>query len=286
MRNTSPRFGALLATIGLSASAVGVAQTAPPATPVAVQQFEVASVKRSTSTQPGASLSPQGRDRLVVTNAPPRFIIQVAYGVPEYRLEGGPEWIGSERYDIQAKADRDVPFAQMLPMLRALLVERFKLATHSQTRSMPGYALVLARQDGTPGERLRPADPGCVPSQRPAAPRAFGSRDMPPCGMAITSDRSIRMNGRTLAELATALSQRVGRPVTDRTGLAGRHVIQLDWVPDPRPGAPIDPSAAAAPDDGVVLFTALQEQLGLKLESERVDVEVVVIDHVERPTPD
>ena len=137
---------------------------------------------------------------------------------------------------------------------------------------MQGFTLVLARSDGRLGERLRRSDSPCEPPQRPTFPR---------CGQDLGSDYSFRMNSLPLSMLVAALRQRVDAPVTDRTGLAGDFVLELEWTPDRRPGAAGNP-----PDDSVSLVTALREQLGLKLQREKVDVDVVVIDGVERPTAD
>jgi uncharacterized protein (TIGR03435 family) len=239
-------------------------------------RFEVASVKRNASNAPGFTLTPVG-GRFVATNVPLRFIIMAAFRIPAYRLDGGPGWINSERYDIQATPSAASAW-QWPEMLRALLFDRFKLATHTERRSIQGFALVLARSDGRLGERLRRSDVLCDTPQTPAEPRPFNPTTLAPCGQAVGSDHSLRMNTLPFALLASELTQRVGAPVEDRTGLEGNFVIELDWAPD-RPGAP-------APGDGVVLFTALQEQLGLRLQRERVDVDVVVIDRVERPTED
>ena len=106
---------------------------------------------------------------------------------------------------------------------------------------------------------------------------------MPPCGMGSGSDRRLRFNARPLADLVAHISRRVGRPVVDRTGLEGPFDVRLEWTADTHTSAPL---TQAGPDDGVSLFTALQEQLGLKLQSERVDAEFFVIDRVERPAED
>jgi uncharacterized protein (TIGR03435 family) len=251
--NRLPLIAALLlATVGAAA------QSAP--------QFEVASVKRSTSGAPGFTLSQLPGGHFVATNVPLRFIVMAAFGVPAYMVDGGPGWINSERYDIQAMAeDRPSFYRQWPDMLRGLLVERFKLATHTERRPMQGFALVLARADSRLGERLRRTD---TCELTPV---------LPPCGQARGSDHSYQMNGMTLSALTYMLRQRVDAPVEDRTGFTGNFVVELDWALE-RPGSP-----DAVPDDGVMLVTALQEQLGLKLQRERVDVEVVVIDRVERP---
>jgi uncharacterized protein (TIGR03435 family) len=228
-------------------------------------RFEVASVKRSTSNAPGFTMMPEP-GRFSATNVPLRFIIMAAVRVPAYGLEGGPGWINSERYDIQASNADGAPLQQWPERLRSLLNERFNLATHAERRSMMGYALVVARSDGRLGEQLR-RTPSCEASQA-----------LPPCGQAQGSDHSYRMNGLPLSMFVSTLTQRVGGPVEDRTSLEGHFVIELDWALERRPGAPESP-----PENGVSLFTALQEQLGLKLRPEKVNVDVVVIDRIERP---
>jgi uncharacterized protein (TIGR03435 family) len=234
----------------------------------ATPRFEVASVKRSTSGAPGFTMMPEP-GRFSASNVPLRFIIMAAFRVPMYRLDGGPGWIDSERYDIQGKEPDGAPPQQWPERLRTLLAERFSLATHTERRSVPGFALMLARGDGRLGERLRRTD-GCE-----------NTPSLPPCGQARGSDHSYQMNGLGLSMLANVLTLHVGRPVDDRTGLTGTFVVELDWALERRPGPP-----SAPPDNGVALVTAIQEQLGLKLQRERVDVDVVVIDRVERPAPD
>ena len=246
--------------------AVIVTVGGPEAPPYAqTAQFEVASVKRSTSDAPGFAMLPEP-GRFSATNVPLRFIIMAAVRAPAWALDGGPGWIDTERYDIQAKEPDGAPPQQWPERLRALLVERFKLATHTERRSMQGFGLTVARSDGRLGDRLRRTD-SCEKST-----------SLPPCGQSRGSDRSFQMNGLPLATLVTNLRQRVGGPVEDRTGLAGNFITELEWALERRPGSP-----DAVSDDGVALVTALQEQLGLKLQRERVNVDVVVIDRVERP---
>jgi uncharacterized protein (TIGR03435 family) len=243
-------------------------------------QFEVASVRRSVATDDDGSIGAQPNGRFVVRNVPLRFIIQVVHEVPAFRVTGGPGWIDSERYDIQAKAADAVPEAQLHAMMRALLADRFKLALHTETRPVAGFALVRARPNGSLGPELRPHPEPCPPDPVPAAPPPAVDA-MPPCGRMSGSDRLIRMNARPLADLATILSRRVARPVVDRTGLNGLFDVNVAWTADARSSAPLT-QAPAAPDDSVSVFTALQEQLGLRLRSEQVDTEFLVVDRVER----
>ncbi len=242
-------------------------------------QFEVASVKRNSSNDDrGSFISPAPGGRFVATNAPLRSIIQVVYGVPPYALVGGPDWLDSTRYDIQGKAAADLPMAQIYSMVRGLLAERFKLSVRTEQRDTPGYALVLARHDARLGASLTRLDTDCAQVQRPAgAPVVVDG--LPPCRRIFSEDRRIGMNGRPLDDFARALSPRVGRPVANRTGLEGSYALRFQWAPD------LDASPPANPE-GMSLFTALEEQLGLKLVGERTMMDVVVIEHVERPTDD
>lgn len=244
-------------------------------------QFEVASIRRSVAADDDGSIGAQPNGRFVVRNVPLRFIIQVVHEVPAFRVTGGPDWIDSERYDIQAKADAAVPEAQLHAMMRALLADRFKLALHTETRPVAGFALVRARPNGPLGPRLRAhPDPCSADALPPAQVPAIDA--MPPCGRMSGSDRLIRMSARPLADLATILARRVARPVVDRTGLTGLFDVDLAWTGDARSSAPLA-QAPAAPDDGVSVFTALQEQLGLRLQGERLETEFLAIDRVERP---
>ena len=244
-------------------------------------QFEVAAIRRNLSGEQEGAIGAQSNGRFVVRNVPLRFIIQVVHEVPAFRITGGPDWVDAEHYDIQAKAAEAVPEAQLHAMMRALLADRFKLAMRREMRPVTGFALVRGRPNGPLGPQLRAHPEPCPPDpEPPPAPAAFDA--VPPCGKMSGSDRLIRMTARPLADLATILSRRVARPVVDRTGLTGLFDVQLQWTADARSSAPLT-QAPAAPDDGVSVFTALPEQLGLRLQSERVDTEFLVIDRVERP---
>jgi uncharacterized protein (TIGR03435 family) len=235
----------------------------------------------------------------MVTNYPLRGLIQFAYQLQGFQVDGGPGWISSDRFDIVAKAEGDPPPVppggppdEMMLMLRTLLAERFKLAMHKETRELPVYALVIARADGKLGPRLHQSSTDCqsLLTPRPGGPPpvapAPGAR--PLCGLR-GGPASLTAGGFPLSQLASALSQRLQRVVVDRTGLTGNFDFDLTFAPDqiPKelqgpdapPSPPIDPNAPS-------IFTALQEQLGLKLDSQKGPVEVSVIDRVERPTED
>jgi uncharacterized protein (TIGR03435 family) len=266
--------------------------------------FEVASVKANKSGDNRTMIGGQPGGRFTVTNAALRQIIQISYQIQPFQLVGGPNWINDERFDIVAKAPPNTPLiapggvspGPMQIMMRNLLAERFKLKVHTESREMPIYALVLARSDGKLGPKLSKSSTDCAtlrgrgPGGPPPAPPAPGER--PQCGM-MMGIGSVAAGGVTMTQLATLLSQRVGRTVIDKTGLTGFYEFNLDFTPDqmppagaqgaPPPGAPqfppVDPN-------GPSIYTALQEQLGLKLDSQRGAVDVVVIDSVEHPTED
>ncbi len=268
------------------------AQTAT--TPAAEARFEVASVKPNKSGDGRVMLSLPPTGRLTATNVPLRLLLQTAFDVQGFQIVGGPSWITSDRFDIVAKTPEGaVTPEQVRPMLRALLADRFKLITHTETRDMPIYALVVARPDGKfgPNMKVNPLDCEAVfRAGRGGAPPPPPQPGEPiQCGFMI-GPGTMTAGGMLLGELARSLSPFVGRIVLDKTGLKDRYDFQLKYAPEgrgvgpgPGPGGPdsqpVDPNMPS-------LFTALQEQLGLKLESERGPVEIVVIDRVEQPTED
>jgi uncharacterized protein (TIGR03435 family) len=264
-----------IAAVGCTASAAVWAQAPAAAarTSAAPVAFEVASVKTSESDEKPIWTA-RGR-RFSATNIPLRGLMRIAFGtaegggvrqLPDDQLIGGPAWIASARYDIVADGpDGAQPPGAMLRMLQSLLADRFKLAAHHETRELPVYALVAARRDGTLGARLRPAEKGAVNALRAGPGR-------------ITS------MGTTIGSLADTLRRFAGRGVVDETGLTGYFAIDLEWAPTPdqqtqRPGGAVLPVNG----DGPSLFTALQEQLGLKLEPRRGPVDVLVLDAVHSP---
>jgi uncharacterized protein (TIGR03435 family) len=275
-----------------------------PAIDAAGLSFEVASVKpnKSGEAQLAGIMFPPG-GRFMARNATLRELILAAYGeaIPlhDSQIVGGPVWVNSDRFDIDAKAASEPPPGAVGPpplmfaMLRTLLRERFKLSAHLQTREMPIYALVMARSDGRLGPQLRQSDVDCDAVR---ATRARGGPPQPPAAGEAPLCGSIAGPGRLTARAATLvalagwyLSGIANRIVIDRTGLTGVFDWTLEWSPEalPQPlrasGAP--PTPPGDPN-GPSIFTALQEQLGLKLESARGPVDVLVIDSVQQPTPD
>src|SRR5215813_8474686 len=251
--------------------------------------FEVASVKPNKSGLPAMNLGRPLRGRTFsATNVALRNVIALAYGIPVERVVG-PSWIGAastdlrfvggDRFDISATLPQGSSVDQVPAMLRALLSDRFKMVAHKEVREAPTYALVVARNDGRPGPQLRKASIDCeaeeaagtiIPAARP------GERGL--CDSEVGG--SILGRGQRITTLARMLSMFADRPVVDRTGLIGGFDFDLRFpeldTPRDATGPRTDPSTG--------MFTALQEQLALKLESTRGEFEFVVIDNVQHPT--
>jgi uncharacterized protein (TIGR03435 family) len=255
--------------------------------------FEVASVKRNTSGDQGSGISGPRAGSFTSTNVPLDRLVAWAFGVRDDQLIGLPTWTHGERYNVVAKyPNNETPSPDRLQlMVQTLLADRFGVKTHKESREGPTYSLVVARGDGRLGPKLKPITIDCQEyiRSRIAAGQmvmATGRGDAPTC-TGVTSNRFIKMSGRPIAILATALAAQVARPVIDKTGLTGNFEINVEWSPNLAAPTPSDSALqTAAVDDGVSLFTALEEQLGLKLEPSRGAVDVLVIDHVERPTAD
>ena len=265
--------------------------------------FEVASLKPNKSGSNNIGIRFPGVGQFNVINMPLREMIRFASDLQPMQIEGGPDWISSDRFDIVAKAEGRPTMPQVNAMLRSLLAERFALRTHVETRELPIYELVVARADKRLGAQLQPADPDCRPLRTPnAAPKPQpppsggpGPETIPPsddgsnlrCG-ALFGPGFITLRQFTMARFARDLSMVARRIVVDRTGLAGRYDIDVEFSPEFRPAPPpgVPDLAPAVTSDGPSLFTAVQEQLGLKLESARGPVEVLVVDRADRPTPD
>jgi uncharacterized protein (TIGR03435 family) len=259
-------------------------------------KFEVTSVKPNKSGDGRVMLSMPPTGRYTATNVPLRLLVQNSYGLQPFQLVGAPNWMTSDRFDIVAKAPDGFTPDQLRPMVRSLLADRFKLKAHVETREMPTYDLVLARPDGKLGPNLKPSKTDC---KTMFANRRGGPPPAPPqpgqpmeCGFMIGGG-TMNAGGMALTQLAQSLAQFVNRIVIDKTGLAGEYDFQLAYTPEGRGGLPGIPGgpppgvdAPAADPDRPSLFTALQEQLGLKLDSQKGPVDVLVIDSVEQPTED
>jgi bla regulator protein blaR1 len=244
--------------------------------------FEVATIKRNTAVDPGFALGfqPGGRFRAVGMDV--RTLIAIAYQPPRLlpsQIVGGPDWMHTDGYDITAKAGDNLAGgtpaqqnARRGELLQSLLEDRFKLKVHRETRQLPRLALVLARKDGALGSHMRRAPVDCI-----AEPTRCETRSVP--GQLTSTNMTM---GGLAIYLASNVIQNV---VVDRTGLTGFFAIDLEWAPD-RTLLPLNGDATPPQSDRPSIFAALQDQLGLKLETERGTVEVLVVDHVERPIED
>jgi uncharacterized protein (TIGR03435 family) len=238
------------------ALALGAQAAAPPKT------FDAVSIRKREGGSGGSTVRPAGG--FIAPNLPVLNLITLSYDLRHVQLVGGPEWIRTDRYDIMARAEGSPPLTELRPMLQAMLADRFKLVTHRETREVQGYRLVMV-QPGRLGPKLQPGADCGLKAARPNGP----------CGISYNGP-SLAFRGSPIANLLGNLEAGAGGPVIDATGLSGIYDFELRWS-EVGPGGP--PSA-----DVPNLFTALQEQLGLKLEPTRVALDVLVIDSIERPT--
>ncbi len=220
-------------------------------------------------------------DGFSASNVTLKTLLTSAYGVKYDRISGGPGWTDSDHFDIEAKvvaADGATPHPltreQSNLMLRSLLADRFKLVVHNETKELPIYELVIAKG----GSKLQEAKPGDSNPNGTKGPDAVAR-----AGMIVMNMRpgQLKDPAMQLAALISWLSGQLGRPVVDKTGLTGKYDINLHWTPDPGPGSD---DATSTDSSGPSIFTAVQEQLGLKLVSTKGPVVTLVIDHVEPPT--
>jgi len=269
----------------VSAMAVAAAQSLQPV-------FDVASVKENTSVSDTGGIAPTMPGRVRIINMPMRFILLDAFRLMDHQLIGAPDWTESARFDISATyaAEAASTDDEARAMLRTLLADRFGLKTHREMRELPIYSLVMARKDGALGPQLVRSAIDCdrwIAEKRPqmgagsASPVAPGGK-RPVC-MILTTRRFIAAGTRTMQDLLGPLQAMTGRPVIDRTGLIGAFDFDLQWTSGP---VALAGGPTAPPDDGPSIFVALQEQLGLRLEPGRAPFDVVVVDAVQRPTPD
>ena len=233
-------------------------------------QFDAASIKPNTSVRIGITVNTTGNGDFAATNVSLRNLIAYAYHVKEFQTSGGPKWVDSERYDVLARPphDADLPGSSWQQRddrnrirMRSLLADRFQLVVHNETKEMPVYALVIAKN----GPHLEAAKGGSA--QR----GIYRQRGLFTC---------TAVSMKTFTEWG--LSPRLGNIVLDKTGLTGEYDFKLRYADDspPEPGA--DPAEAPGDPSGPSLAMALQEQLGLKLETQKAPVEVIVVDRAEK----
>jgi uncharacterized protein (TIGR03435 family) len=263
------------------------------------RRFAVVSVKPSAPSTGGPTrmtAGPRGGGQWLAANVPLAFILMGVY--PDFSLPGqivgGPEWIRTQAFDVNAKADGNPPFDVITAMVKELLADRFKLKVHTEARDVDVYALVLARPDGRLGPNIKKAAVDCVArAEELKRARAAGAAPSPPsppqpgqrpeCGMMSAASNGVQrvlIGGNPIGAVGMAIQSTVGRQVIDRTGVTGAYDIDLEFS-----GAGQLATNTDQPSAFPSVFTALQEQLGLKLESRKERMEVLVIDSVEMPTP-
>jgi bla regulator protein BlaR1 len=252
---------------------------------VFAQKFEVASIKPNKSNDHRIMIGIQPGGRFNASNVTVKQLITMAYGIRDYQVSGLPSWAESDHYDIAAKpegGDSSAPDAKtqqekMRAMIKDLLADRFGMKTHSETKELPIYALVVAKN----GPKMEESKEN-APEAADGVPRGRGGQ-MIRMGRGQLSGQEMRMD-----MLVNQLSQILRRNVVDKTGLTGKYDIKLNWTPDPGEGGmmpgPSDGAPPPSADSGPSIFTAIQEQLGLKLDSQRGPVELVVVDKIERPS--
>jgi uncharacterized protein (TIGR03435 family) len=263
--------------------------------------------------------------RLTVANLPLRLLIRLAFEVQDFQVVGGPSDLLAQKFDITAKAEDGAgqSLRDLLAMTRTLLAERFALRTHLENREASTYALVVARPDGRLGPNLRPSTADCASRQGetqerlaalanegPAALMKAMAAGPIPCTVmpalsgggaagaaagglsGLAGGIALRGDGQTMLSLVQLLTQATGRQVVDRTSLAGLYDWNLRFDPEVmlrmagQLGMNVPAASSLPPSDSPALLTAIQEQLGLKLDSQKGPVEHLVIDHVEAPSPD
>jgi uncharacterized protein (TIGR03435 family) len=244
--------------------------------------FAVATVKANTSGDPNFSVRIVPGGRLHAVNATLRSLITTAYEIPDSRLTGGPSWINSARFDVDAKGTTQAS-DQILAELKQLLSDRFHLSIRTELKEESVYAIVI----GHGGPRLQPPRAACFDPTPGLPPPASAPGEPPPrpCGGFNHSTGQILGAAVPMRHFAMYLARILGKPVINQTGLDGPFDIVLNWTPAPGEWDVryLPPGAAPPSPDGPSIFTAMQDQLGLRLESTRGQIETFVINHAEKP---
>ena len=289
--------------VGLAIGTGHAQEPSPTATQTETYSFEVATLKQNTSGERGGGIRRLPGGRVTVTNMAARQLVAFAYSLQlgQFQLVGGPSWLADDKFDITAKMEGNPEWGgpgsnkpdPITIAMRKLLADRFKLKVHTESRELDAYALVVARP-GTLGPKLKPSPTDCAAMLKDAqagklpplpAPGSLKTDETMPCSI-MGGRGMVRFDGFPMSQVAGMFTGQAGRIVVDRTGLTGNWQFVLTFLPEqplagPPGGAepPIDPNAPS-------FFTALQEQLGLKLESTKAPVTVAVIDSAEHPTDD
>jgi uncharacterized protein (TIGR03435 family) len=277
------------------------AQEPPPsAKPADDGTFEVATLKQNKSGERGGGIRRLPGGRVTVTNMAARQLVGFAYQLQPYQLIGGPGWLADDKFDLTAKMegnpDWGVPGTgrpdPIQLAMRKLLAERFKLKLHTESRDLDAYALVLVKP-GVTGPQLKPSPTDCAElmkqaqrGQLPPPPQGPPSFDKPmPCSI-MGRIGGFAFDGFPISQAAGMMTGQAGRPVVDRTGLTGNWQFVMTFAQERPLGAPPEANIPAPDPNAPSFFTALQEQLGLKLESTKAPFDVTVIDAAEHPADD
>lgn len=277
-------FGLKLTLVSAGLAALVVPIAIGQQTPAPGPEFEVATIKPNTKGGPGIITRRPVPGRWESENTPLSFLILHAWNARRFQLVGGPEWIRTERFDIQASVPLPATTQQIQLMLQRLLEDRFRLKIERVQREQPVFVLLLASR----GLKFRPIAPGsCVtmgPDGQFPEPEA-GKPRLPGCGDAGYGPSMINGNGITMAEFARLLEEVTQRPVIDKTGLTDMYNVNIKWMADESTPGPLGgPLTANDNQPGPSLFTVLQEELGLRLEASRAAAESLVIQSAERPS--
>jgi uncharacterized protein (TIGR03435 family) len=259
--------------IGLASSSLYKAEPQSKA-PLA---FEVASIKPNATGDNRVMMQAAPGGRMNMTGVTMKLLMRNAFRVQDFQIIGGPAWMEADRWDIQTKAEENASPAQVNEMLQTLLADRFQLKFHKETRELSVYELVIAKG----GAKLQETKPDGAPMAGPRG-EVLGR------GAMVVGRSQLAGSGMTITQLSSMLANTLGRTVIDKTGLTGNYDVRLSWTPEPGQGGlvggggapppPVDPDAAAPS-----IFTAIQEQLGLKIDSGKGPVEVYVIERAEKP---
>jgi uncharacterized protein (TIGR03435 family) len=274
------------------------AKSAPPASEATINgfAFDVVAVKPFQQKDGGMSMMTRFTPNGVTAQGPSlHMLIRMAYGLEDNQILNEPAWLGSDSFEVDAKMDEETTAAfnklngkdQMKArehMMQGMLADRFKLGSHKETRDLPIFNLVVAKG----GPKFKEAKEGDTYPNGMKGPDGHGGG-----GMIMVGPDTLTMQGGEVKSMVSILSDQLGHHVIDKTGLTGKYDVSLKWAPQDRQGLEMKGAAnsggesgGAAPAEasGPSIFAALQEQLGLKLESAKAPVEVLVIDHAEQPS--
>ena len=279
------------------AQQVGVLNAPPAGGPASAGSpaFDVTSVKPNNSGSGRISIMPGVNGGFQAENVTLGMMIRMSNQLQDNQIVGGPKWLFEDRFDMIGAGTAPGRDGTPMEKFRTLLVDRFKLVTHREQREQPMFSLVLARKDGKLGDKMTVSTVDCTPqgpNGRGRGPQPLALGERPKCGAMIGPGRLLA-GGQTMAAFATQLSRFVGGIVVDKTGLTGTYDLELSYAPDggisgfgrdlpPQQGAP----PPAVNSDAPSIFSALQEQIGLKLEAGKGTIDVLVVDSAEHPAAD